>query len=150
MNPSTRQPGSTVILMVLIVAEIVSAFESVMMYTALTTMNRMYHDPVGVGWVITAFLLVGAASAAVGGRLGDIYGRGRILIAMLVAATIGSLISAWAPSLNWVIFGRAIQGLAGAIFPWSSVWHATTCRVIGWRSVSVICRPRRRSVRRLA
>lgn len=117
MNPSTRQPGSTVILMVLIVAEIVSAFESVMMYTALTTMNRMYHDPVGVGWVITAFLLVGAASAAVGGRLGDIYGRGRILIAMLVAATIGSLISAWAPSLNWVIFGRAIQGLAGAIFP---------------------------------
>lgn len=115
--PGAKNVSSTVILLVLIVAEIVSAFESVMMYTALTTLNRIYQDPVGVGWVITAFLLVGAASAAVGGRLGDIYGRGRILVVMLIASTIGSLISAWGPNLACVIFGRAIQGLAGAIFP---------------------------------
>lgn len=104
-------------LLALIIAEIVSAFESVMMYTALPTLNRIYHDPVGVGWVITAYLLVGAASAAVGGRLGDLYGRGRILLVVLLASTVGSLISAFAPNLGWVIAGRAVQGLAGAIFP---------------------------------
>lgn len=101
----------------LIIAEVVCAFESVMMYSALPTMNRFYGDPVGVGWLVTGFLLVASASAAVGGRLGDLYGRSRVTIAMLMCAAVGSMISAWAPSLAWVIVGRAVQGLSGAIFP---------------------------------
>jgi MFS family permease len=112
-----RKPHTVLFMSTLITAEVVCAFESVMMYSALPTMNRFYGDPVGVGWLVTAFLLVASASAAVGGRLGDLYGRSQVTIAMLMFAAAGSLISAWAPSLAWVIAGRAVQGLSGAIFP---------------------------------
>jgi MFS family permease len=62
-------------------------------------------------------MLVSAAAAALCGRLGDIYGRKRTLVIVIVGAGVGSIVSAVAPTLGWVIAGRAIQGLAGAIIP---------------------------------
>ena len=105
------------VLVVLVVAELVSGVESSMLYTAVATLYRIYGDPVGVGWIITSFLLVSAAAAAVCGRLGDLYGRRRLLIAMLALSAVGSMISAVATSLEVVIMGRAVQGAAAAILP---------------------------------
>lgn len=105
------------LLLALMIGEITGSFETGMMFAALPTMNKVYSDPAGVGWLITAFLLVGAASAAVCGRLGDMFGRSRILLLVLCLAALGSVISALAPSLEWVIAGRALQGLSQATFP---------------------------------
>ena len=68
-------------------------------------------------WVITATLLVAAVATPVVGRLGDMYGPKRLLIACAVLMTIGSLIaastSAWVP----VVIGRALQGFGVPIVP---------------------------------
>jgi MFS family permease len=68
-------------------------------------------------WVITATLLVAAVATPVVGRLGDMYGPKRLLIACAVLMTIGSLIaastSAWIP----VVIGRALQGFGVPIVP---------------------------------
>ena len=48
------------------------------------------------------------------GTLSDKYGRKPIIAIGLVIFAIGSFIAAWAPTLTWVIVGRALQG-AGAI-----------------------------------
>ena len=106
-----------VILIVLAFAEVTTSFEVGMMYGALATLMREFNDPVGAGWLITAFLLVGAVSAALCSRLGDLYGRRRLVIVMLVFATTGSLIGAFAPSLPWLIAGRALQGMSAALLP---------------------------------
>jgi MFS family permease len=105
------------ILVVLVIAEITSAFEVGMMYGALATLMREFRDPVGTGWLITAFLLVGAVSAALCSRLGDLYGRKRLVLLMLACATAGSLIAAFATQLPWLIAGRAVQGLSAALLP---------------------------------
>ncbi|MCA1009045.1 MFS transporter [Rhodococcus hoagii] len=98
--------------------EIISAFETSMVYAAIPTFIREFHsDAATVGWAVTAFLLVAAASAAVCGRLGDMYGRERVLVVLLAAAAIGSFISAIGDSIGSIIVGRAIQGVAGAILP---------------------------------
>ncbi|MES2258395.1 MAG: MFS transporter [Pseudomonadota bacterium] len=102
---------------VLVVAETASAFESSMTFAALPAFYKLFHDPVGVGWVITAYLLVAAAATAICGRLGDLYGRSRVLLALLVLATAGSLVSAMSSTLEGVIWGRAVQGVAAAVLP---------------------------------
>jgi len=106
-----------VILIVLVIAEITSAFEVGMMYAALATVMREFRDPAGTGWLITGFLLVGSVSAALCSRLGDLYGRKRLVLLMLACAISGSLIAAFAPNLPLLIAGRAVQGFSVALLP---------------------------------
>ncbi len=113
-----RQRSAGVIIAVLVAVEVISAFETSMVYAAIPTFIAEFHsDAATVGWAVTAFLLVAAASAAVCGRLGDMYGRERVLIVLLCAAAVGSIVSAVGDSIGWIIAGRAIQGVAGAILP---------------------------------
>ncbi len=62
---------------------------------------------------------------AVCGRLGDMYGRERILMVLLAVAALGSMVSALGDSLTSIIIGRAIQGVAGAILPLCIGWRAS-------------------------
>ncbi|GAA4474737.1 MFS transporter [Rhodococcus olei] len=106
------------VIAVLVAVEIISAFETSMVYAAIPTFIAEFHSNAAtVGWAVTAFLLVAAASAAVCGRLGDMYGRERVLVVLLAAAALGSTVSAVGDSIGSIIAGRAIQGVAGAILP---------------------------------
>ena len=72
----------------------------------------------GLQWVIDGYTLVFAAFMLTGGTLGDLYGRKRIFLIGLIIFTAGSLLAALAPSLNFLIAGRAVQGLgAAALLP---------------------------------
>lgn len=115
-NSGVRR-GAGVILFALIIAELVSAFEATMVLGAMGGLLQVFGNPVTVGWLMTGFLLVAASSAAICGRLGDIYGRRRILLIVLAIAGVGSLISAVSSSVEGVLIGRAIQGVSGAILP---------------------------------
>ncbi|NKY54315.1 MFS transporter [Nocardia vermiculata] len=113
-----RRRAAWTILTILVLVEIISAFETSMVYAAIPTIIRDLHSDAGtVGWSVTAFLLVAAAAAAVCGRIGDMYGRERVLVVILAATIIGSLISALGDSIGALILGRAVQGVAGAILP---------------------------------
>ncbi|MFC1405283.1 MULTISPECIES: MFS transporter [Streptacidiphilus] len=103
---------------ILILAAIVSSFEATMMYTALPEVIQHFKTtPGNAGWVLTGFLLVGAASAAISGRLGDAFGRRNVLVVVLVASIVGSVVSLASNSLAGLIIGRSIQGLAGGLVP---------------------------------
>lgn len=106
------------ILAVLILAEVVSAFELSMMYVALPTLMKDFQaDANTVAWVVTAYLLVSSSCAALGGRLGDMFGRKKVLLVVLALAAIGSVVSMVGGSLLTVIIGRGIQGATGAVMP---------------------------------
>ncbi len=115
-SPSGHKPW-VAIMLVLILVEITSAFEMGMMFGALATISREFRDPVGAGWLVTAFLLVGAGSAALTARFGDMYGRKRVAGILLLLAATGSVISALAPDLVLMTVGRAIQGFSTALLP---------------------------------
>ncbi|MBB3665497.1 MFS family permease [Prauserella sediminis] len=115
--PPTTRPV-WLIIAVLIVADIVSSIESSMMLVALPRLIEAFDaNAADVSWVITAFLLVAAVSAAICGRLGDIYGRRRLLIILLLVSVIGSIVSIAGGTLASVVIGRAIQGVSGGILP---------------------------------
>jgi MFS family permease len=71
----------------------------------------------GAAWIFTIFLVTSCAATPIVGRLGDLHGRKRLLIAMLASVVLGSLMCALATSLPLMLAGRAVQGLGGAIFP---------------------------------
>lgn len=66
-------------------------------------------------WVVLAYLLAVTATVVLAGRLGDLYGHRRVLIAGLVLFTVASAACALAPGLGWLVAGRMAQGLGAAI-----------------------------------
>lgn len=115
----TRSGSSPIWLLMtaLVIAEISSTFEVSMAFAALPTLTRHFGDPLGASWIITIFFIVSAGTAALFSRMGDIYGRRRILIVVLLIAACGSMISALSSSLTGVILGRMLQGATGAVLP---------------------------------
>ncbi|CAM5250610.1 Putative multidrug resistance protein MdtD [Streptomyces microflavus] len=74
-------------------------------------------DPANATWVMTATLLAGAVSTPIMGRLGDLYGKRRMLLASLAVMVVGSLICASTDDLVVMITGRALQGFAMGAIP---------------------------------
>src|SRR5215213_7867917 len=74
-------------------------------------------DASGIAWVLTGYLLAAAVSTPIAGRLGDMFGKRRMLVLSLVLFGFGSTIAAFGDSLELVVIGRALQGLGGGIFP---------------------------------
>jgi MFS family permease len=68
-------------------------------------------------WLLTATLLTGAIAVPVLGRLGDLYGKKRLLVVSLVTFLAGSLICAFTSNIGVLIAGRAVAGLSVAAIP---------------------------------
>ncbi len=79
--------------------------------------DSLHTSESAVGWVLTAFLLSASVTTPIVGRLGDIYGKERLLMIVLVLLAVGTLISAVASSLGLMLLGRVVQGVGGGIFP---------------------------------
>ncbi len=99
------------------IAEVTGSFETAMILAALKKLIEDFGNPAMVGWLITGYLIVGAAIAAVVGRIGDMFGRCQTLIAVLAIGAIGSLISALSTNFPVLLAGRLMQGVTGAILP---------------------------------
>ena len=67
-----------------------------------------------VGFALGAYGLTQAVFQIPYGIASDIFGRKIVIVIGLIIFALGSFVAAWAPSMNWVIVGRVLQG-AGAI-----------------------------------
>ena len=68
-------------------------------------------------WVITATLLVAAVCVPVFGRLGDLVGKRRMLLACTVPLIVGSVLCALSSSVVPMIIGRGLQGMGMGMVP---------------------------------
>lgn len=68
-------------------------------------------------WVVTITLLVAACATPISGRLGDMYGKRRIVLMLICALMLGSVVAALSPSILGVIIGRGLQGLTTGVIP---------------------------------
>jgi MFS family permease len=117
-SPTTNRTHPTVILIVLSLAGIAYAMLSSSVVPALPTMQRELHTSEdGITWLLTAYLLSASVGTAILGRLGDMYGKERLLLVTLVILAAGTLLAAVSSSLGVIILARFIQGASGGIFP---------------------------------
>jgi EmrB/QacA subfamily drug resistance transporter len=108
----------TLILAVISLAGLSYAMLSSAVIPALTTIQHDLHTTeTGVTWLLTGFLLSASVGTSILGRLGDMYGKERLLLLTLVLLAAGTLISALSTALLPMIVGRVVQGAGGAVFP---------------------------------
>ncbi|MEU8796607.1 MFS transporter [Spirillospora sp. NPDC048819] len=73
--------------------------------------------PAGAAWALTAMTLSAAVATPVVGRLGDLYGPRRVLLAVLTVATAGMVVAALATTVPVMLAGRALGGIGSGVFP---------------------------------
>jgi EmrB/QacA subfamily drug resistance transporter len=108
----------TVTLAVLSLAGVAYAALSSTVVPALPSIQHSLHaSESGVTWLLTGYLLSASVGTSILGRLGDMYGKERVLLWTLVVLAGGTLLGAVATSLPVMIGARVIQGAGGGIFP---------------------------------
>ncbi|MEV6554883.1 MFS transporter [Nocardia sp. NPDC051756] len=90
-----------------------------MMVPAIGVLQRALHtSAAGATWaVLSAPLLAGAIVTPLAARLGDRYGRRRVLLIVLGLALAAMLVALVAPGIGWLIAARAVQGISLAVLP---------------------------------
>ncbi|MEU4010699.1 MFS transporter [Streptomyces pseudogriseolus] len=74
-------------------------------------------SPSDAAWAVTATLLAAAVATPVMGRLGDMYGKRRMLLVSMAMLVVGSVVAGLSDSLTPMIVGRALQGLSSGVIP---------------------------------
>jgi EmrB/QacA subfamily drug resistance transporter len=110
-----RRPGAVA---VLAFSGILSALMQTIVVPLVGELPRMLNTSAdNASWVITATLLAAAVTTPISGRLGDMYGKRRMLIVCVLLLIAGSVLCAITSSLSVVIAGRALQGAATSVIP---------------------------------
>ena len=107
-------------LAILTMAGTAFALQQTMVFPALSTFQREFETtPAWATWVLTAFLLTASVATPLLGKLGDQYGKERMLVIALSIFLLGTIGGAFAWNIGSLIASRAIAGAGGAVFPLS-------------------------------
>jgi EmrB/QacA subfamily drug resistance transporter len=97
----------------LVLAMLLAALDSTIVATALPTIVGELGGLEHLAWVVTAYLLAQTVVTPLYGKLGDLYGRKRILQIAIVIFLIGSALCGLSRSMFQLVVFRAVQGLGG-------------------------------------
>jgi len=81
--------------------------------TALPAIASDLGDVERLSWVVVSYLIANTIAAPVYGRLGDSFGRRRMMLAALALFIVGSVLCALAPSIEFLTATRVLQGFGG-------------------------------------
>lgn len=111
-------PPQGAIVAVLALAGLASSFMFTLVVPIQTRLPDLLHaDRDDTAWVVTATLLAAAVITPIAGRLGDMYGKRRIVLALLATLVVGSIVAALSTGLVGLIVGRALQGAVTGVIP---------------------------------
>ncbi len=118
MTRSLERSSYKVTFVVLLLGVTAYALLQSLVTPVLTTIQHDLHTSQStVTWVLTAYLLSASISTPILGRVGDMVGKERMLVATLAALALGSVMAGLAHSIGILILARAIQGIGGAVLP---------------------------------
>ncbi|MEV4786391.1 MFS transporter, partial [Streptomyces tuirus] len=111
-------PRANALVAVLAFGGIVVSLMQTLVIPIVPELPRLLNAPASdTAWAVTATLLAAAVATPMTGRLGDMYGKRRMLLISLLMLVAGSVTAALSDSLAPMIVGRALQGLASGVIP---------------------------------
>ncbi|MFX0581220.1 MFS transporter [Nocardia nepalensis] len=115
-KPVAVSGGKSLALAVIAAAQLTVVLDVSIVNVALPSIQRdLGFSPTALEWVVNAYALAFGGLLLLGGRLADVYGRRRMLVAGLVLLVAASLAGGLAPGSGWLIAARVAQGVAGAL-----------------------------------
>lgn len=122
---SLSTPEKVRILRLALIPTALAALDQTVVATIMPGIARELQGLELYGQVFTSFMVTSSLALPISGRLGDLYGRDRVLWGALGLFMVGSLACGLAPSMFWLVLARAIQGLGGGAI------HATVSGLTG-------------------
>jgi len=114
--PALETPHPNWVLTTTILASSLAFIDGSVVNVGLPAVGATFKAGAGdLQWVINAYLLPLSALLLLGGAAGDRFGRGRLLIVGIVLFGASSIACALAPNLYWLLTGRGLQGVGGAL-----------------------------------
>jgi EmrB/QacA subfamily drug resistance transporter len=106
------------VLLVLLLAGVAFALSQTLVIPALPDISKeVGASPEVTAWVLSGFLLSASVATPIVGKLGDVFGKGRVLTIVLLLFAFGGVVCALSQTIGLLIAGRVIQGVAGGVFP---------------------------------
>ncbi len=68
-------------------------------------------------WILSAYLIAGAVSTPVAGKLSDVYGRKKMVMIILIIYIVGISLGGLSTSITFLVIARVIQGIGISMFP---------------------------------
>jgi EmrB/QacA subfamily drug resistance transporter len=119
LTEHTRAPFRLTFLVILSATVAYGVMQSLVTPVLPTIQHALHTSQSNVTWVLTSYLLAASIATPIIGRLGDMMGKKKVLVSVLIVFGLGTLLAAVATNLAVMIIARAIQGVAGAILPLS-------------------------------
>ncbi len=103
------------VLTVVVVGTLMSSIDTTIVLLAIPDITKTLHTNLATSlWIILSYLLVVAVMTTQLGRVGDIYGRGRMFNLGFLVFTIGSVLAGASFNIYMLIIARVVQGVGGA------------------------------------
>jgi EmrB/QacA subfamily drug resistance transporter len=116
--PTLTKPSrsATIALTVIVAAQLMFVLDATVVNIALVPISSALHfSRANLAWVVDAYSLAFGGLLLLGGRLGDVFGRRRLLIIGLTVFTLSSLLGGLASTSAELLLARALQGVGAAM-----------------------------------
>jgi EmrB/QacA subfamily drug resistance transporter len=122
MMSEAHRTNKVITLVVTCLGSFMILLDTSIVILALPTIQADLHANLSdLQWTIDAYTLPFAALMLTAGTFGDRFGRKRFFLVGLVLFLIGSTLCGFASTLNWLLFGRVVQGVGAAALSTSSL-----------------------------
>ncbi|MFB2556265.1 DHA2 family efflux MFS transporter permease subunit [Herbiconiux liangxiaofengii] len=119
---SSISSAQRLVLVVAILSSFISFLDATVINVALPAISRELGGELSSQqWVVDAYLITLGAVILLAGSLSDVFGRRRVLFVGLLGFGVTSLACAFAPTIEFLIVSRGLQGVAGALLVPSSL-----------------------------
>jgi EmrB/QacA subfamily drug resistance transporter len=108
---SQPKPAVRSVLFALMMAIFLSALDQTIVAVSMPAISAQFHDFDLLAWVISAYMVALTVAVPIYGKLGDLYGRRRLMLFGLALFTIASLLCGMAQSMEQLVLARILQGI---------------------------------------
>jgi EmrB/QacA subfamily drug resistance transporter len=108
---SQPKPAVRSVLFALMMAIFLSALDQTIVAVSMPAISAQFHDFDLLAWVISAYMVALTVAVPIYGKLGDLYGRRRLMLFGLALFTIASVLCGMAQSMEQLVLARILQGI---------------------------------------
>lgn len=108
---NTPQPVLRSVLMALMLAIFLGALDQTIVAVSMPAISAQFNDVGLLAWVISGYMVAMTVAVPIYGKLGDLYGRRRMILTGTALFTLASLFCALAQNMEQLVLARVLQGI---------------------------------------
>ena len=110
-QPPQAKPAIRSILVALMLAIFLGALDQTIVAVSIPAISAQFKDVSQLAWVISGYMVAMTVAVPIYGKLGDLYGRRRLMLFGMGLFTLASLFCGLAQSMEQLVLARIIQGI---------------------------------------